>query len=530
MKKITQIEKSLIKFVFSGAVLFYCLVSFHYVFYPNISIQSLLIIATIFVAWGFCGYFAGSHSKKVRQREECLQDAFNEVWQSAYYDKLTGLPNRTLMLDRLSQEMAHSRRLEESMAFLIVDIDRFKRVNETYGYNTGDNLLLLAAERMASTIRESDTVARIGGDEYAIMLPRISNPDDAALVAAKVLDTIAFPMDLEEGEVFCTCSIGIAMFPTDGNDAETILKHADIAMHNAKSGGGRNYRFYSLHMDQQATERLAMESNMQRGLERGDFFLHYQPQVDVETGAIIGLEALLRWNNPEIGSISPSMFIPLAEETGFILPLGNWVLHRACEQAVEWQKAGFAPVRMAVNLSPRQFCQKDLVKTVADTLAMTGLPPWLLELELTESCFVDRPDEAMLTLHELKALGIRIAIDDFGTGYSSLSYLKLFPIDHLKIAMPFVRDITTNPDDAAIVEAIIKMAHTMNIKVIAEGVETTAQKEFLLSNNCDFAQGYLFSRPIPGEEISRQLECIQKEADDETICPFWKLSNASAAC
>ena len=451
------------------------------------------------------GLFVGLYHRRLLQREDHLQEAYNDIWQSAYYDQLTGLPNRTLLLDRLRQAVAHTQRHGETLGVLLLDLDRFKRINESLGHTLGDQLILLVAERIASCIRDSDSVARLGGDEFVLLVPDLKHPDDVALVANKILAAVALPIELEGQEVFCSCSIGIIMAPLDGDDADTILKHADIAMYKAKDAGGNCYRFYSWYMNQQAVERLAMEANMQRGLERGDFFLYYQPQIDLRSGRIVGFEALLRWRAPEIGLISPELFIPLAEETGFIIPLGEWVLRTACQQAISWQRQGLPSTRVAVNLSVRQFRQKDLVQTVAAVLTETGLTPSLLELELTESCFVDQPNEAMAVLHELSRMGVNLSIDDFGTGYSSLAYLKLCPINHLKIAIHFVREITTNPDDAAIAEAIIAMSHAMGIRVIAEGVETPEQRMFLELKRCDLAQGFLFARPMPAEDVARLL-------------------------
>ncbi|MGB4600585.1 MAG: EAL domain-containing protein [Trichlorobacter sp.] len=451
------------------------------------------------------GFFIGLYHRRLRSRETHLQEAYNDIWHSAYYDQLTGLPNRTLLLDRLRQAVAHAQRQGETLGVMLLDIDRFKRINETLGHTLGDQLLLVAAERIASCLSQSDTVARLGGDEFVMLMPDLKHPDDAAQMASRILESIALPAELGEHEVFCSGSIGIILAPLDGDDAETILKHADIAMYKAKDAGGNCCRFYSWYMNQQTMERLAMEANMQRGLERGDFFLHYQPQIDLHSGRVVGVEALLRWDAPGIGLISPVLFIPLAEETGFILPLGEWALRTACQQAVLWQRRREPPIRVAVNLSIRQFRQKNLVETVAAILAETGLNPHLLELELTESCFVDQPDEAMAVLHELSRVGVKLSIDDFGTGYSSLAYLKLCPINHLKIAIHFVRDITSNPDDAAIAEAIIAMAHALGISVIAEGIETPEQRLFLELKGCDLAQGFLLARPMPPENVTRLL-------------------------
>lgn len=491
-------------FSLAGAVLLLSIATLQHLFISHIPLVPRNFIIPALVG-ALIGLFGSLHYRCLLLREANLQQAYNDIWQSAYYDHLTGLPNRTLLLDRLRQAVAHACREEETLGVLLLDIDRFKRINESLGHTLGDQLILLVAERISGCIRDSDSVARLGGDEFVLLLPNLKHPDDVSLIANKILTAVAMPIELEGQEVFCSCSIGIIMAPLDGDDADSILKHADIAMYKAKDAGGNCYRFYSWYMNQQAVERLAMEANMQRGLERGDFFLHYQPQINLRSGRIVGFEALLRWKAPEIGMISPDMFIPLAEETGFIIPLGEWVLRTACQQAVTWQRQGLPPTRVAVNLSVRQFRQKNLVETVASVLAETGLNPHLLELELTESCFVDRPNEAMAVLHELSRMGVSLSIDDFGTGYSSLAYLKLCPISHLKIAIHFVRDITTNRDDAAIAEAIIAMSHAMGIRVIAEGVETPEQRIFLELKHCDLAQGFLFARPMPAEDVTRLL-------------------------
>lgn len=488
----------------AGAALLLAIAALQHMFVSHVPLTPRNFIIPTLVG-SSVGLFIGLYHRRLRQRETRLQEAYNDIWHSAYYDQLTGLPNRILLLDRLRQAVAHARRHGETLGVLLLDIDRFKRINESLGHTLGDQLLLLIAERIAACIRDSDSIARLGGDEFVLLMPNLKHPDDATLVANKILEAIALPVDLDEQEVFCSCSIGIIMAPLDGDDEETILKHADIAMYKAKDAGGNCYRFYSWYRNEQTVERLAMEASMQRGLERDDFFLHYQPQIDLRSGRIVGVEALLRWQAPEIGLVSPELFIPLAEETGFIIPLGEWVLRTACQQAVAWQQLDQPPIRMAVNLSIRQFRQKNLVETVASILKETGLNPNLLELELTESCFFERPDEAMTILHEFSRMGVKLSIDDFGTGYSSLAYLKMCPLNHLKIAIHFVRDITTNPDDAAIAEAIIAMAHALGITVIAEGIETPEQRMFLELKKCDLAQGFLFARPMPAENFTKLL-------------------------
>lgn len=392
-----------------GMALLTCIAALQHHFVSHIPLipRNFIIPSTV---GALIGFFIGLYHRRLRQREARLQEAYNDIWHSAYYDHLTGLPNRTLLLDRLRQAVAHTQRQGERLGVLLLDIDRFKRINESLGHSLGDQLLLLVAERIASCIRDSDSVARLGGDEFVLLMPNLKHPDDAALVANKILKAVAVPADLENQEVFCSCSIGIIMAPLDGDDAETILKHADIAMYKAKDAGGNCYRFYSWYMNQQTAERLAMEANMQRGLERGDFFLHYQPQIDLRSGNIVGVEALLRWQAPDIGNISPELFIPLAEETGFIIPLGEWVLRTACQQAVAWQRSGAPPIRMAVNLSIRQFRQKHITETIAKILTETGLQPSLLELELTESCFIERPNDAMIILNELSSMGVHLSL------------------------------------------------------------------------------------------------------------------------
>jgi diguanylate cyclase (GGDEF)-like protein len=457
------------------------------------------------------GLLIGLYHHKLNQREQQLKEILQGIQHSALYDQLTGLANHTLLTDRLRQAIFRARRKGDVLAIALLDLDRFKRINETMGHSMGNHLLLEITRRLTTVTRESDTLARLGGDEFVLLMSTISHPDDAALVAGKLLDVVAAPIILEGQEIFCSCSIGISLCPQDSDNEETILKNAEIAMYSAKNSGGNSYRFYSMQMNQQALERLSLEGYMVRGIEQGTFFLNYQPQVEIETGRIIGVEALIRWKHPFLGMISPTKLISLAEESGFIIPLGLWVLRTACEQAVAWRKAGLPPIKMAVNLSIRQFRQHDLIASITKILDETGLARHQLELELTESCFVERPDQALAMLRELKKLGVNLAIDDFGTGYSSLAHLKLLPIDLLKIALPFVQDVTTNKEDAAIVEAIITMAHTMGIKVIAEGVETTAQQQFLEWKKCNYAQGYLFARPMSGDDVAKLLGYGEKQ-------------------
>jgi diguanylate cyclase (GGDEF)-like protein len=426
--------------------------------------------------------------------------------QLVNYDALTGLPNRTLLHDRLSQALAQAQRNRRVVGVVFLDLDHFKIINNTLGHATGDRLLKAVAERLAGCVCQGDTVARPGGDEFTLMLPEVEDTQAVAGVAQRVLDTLAAPFELDGREVFVAASLGIALSPFDGDDAETLLKNADTATYQAKKHGRNNYQFYSAEMNVKAFERLALETSLRRALEREELLVHYQPQVDLSTGRVVGTEVLVRWQHPHLGLVSPTRFIPLAEETGLIAPIGEWVLRTACAQNKSWQQAGYAPLCVAVNLSVRQFKQANLVQTVERVIRETGLDPRYLELELTESIFMQNAKATIQTLRELKEMGVKLSIDDFGTGYSSLSYLQRFPIDALKIDQSFVRDITTDPSDAAIGQAIISMAHSLRLKVVAEGVETEEQLAFLQRDRCDQMQGYYFSRPLPVEAFTQLLQ------------------------
>lgn len=427
--------------------------------------------------------------------------AEHKIKQLAFYDSLTGLPNRSLLMERLNFLLAQAHRNKHLVGVMFLDLDRFKEINDTLGHSHGDQLLRIVSERLLTTVRETDIVARLGGDEFVIIFD-IVHDETMTTIAQKILGNLSKPVFLGEQEVVNTCSIGIALYPMDGNDENTLLKNADIAMYEAKQKGRNNYQFFSANMNDKTMARLILESSMRRGLERGEFFLNYQPQIDLESRSVIGFEALLRWQHPEQGLIPPDKFIPVAEESGLIIPLGELVLRMACAQNKTWQEAGFSPVKMAVNLSIRQFQQLKLQANIEEILHETGLDPQYLELEITESCIMENADENIKILRMLKGLGIHLSIDDFGTGYSSLSYLKILPIDRIKIAQSFVRDIITDPDDAAIAQAIIGMAHSMKLKVIAEGVETKEQLDFLCHHTCDEVQGYYFAKPMLAEEIA----------------------------
>jgi diguanylate cyclase (GGDEF)-like protein/PAS domain S-box-containing protein len=432
--------------------------------------------------------------------------AEREVQQLAYFDSLTGLPNRALLNDRLNQILAQSVRGGWLVGILFLDIDRFKCINDTQGHATGDKLLQSVATRLQKRLRESDTVARLGGDEFVIVLSAVKHEQDISHVAQEVMKALSMPFEIGEQEIFISASIGIAISPLDGHDAGVLLRNADTAMYVAKESGRNNYKFFSQEMNLKAVERLALENSLRRALEKNELTLAYQPQVDTRTGLITGVEALLRWDNPESGPIPPGKFIPIAEETGLIMPIGEWVLRSACMQASSWVKAGFYSLCVAVNISGCQFKQGNLAKLVSQVLEETGLDPANLELELTESILMDNAESAINMLKELKKLGVNLAIDDFGTGYSSLTYLKHFPIDRLKIDQLFIRNITTDTNDASISEAIIAMAHSLRMDVIAEGVETKEQMEFLTERDCFAMQGYYFCRPVPAEKISHILE------------------------
>jgi len=435
------------------------------------------------------------------------------IEQLAFYDPLTGLPNRALCLDRLQQGIAAASRHGRALAVMFVDLDGFKHINDSLGHDAGDRLLQEAARRLTSCVREADTVARLGGDEFVVILDEMTE-EAAGMLARKLLGALRAPLAIDGHTLHVTCSIGIALYPRDATDARTLLRNADAAMYRAKQEERNAARFYTEEMNRKALERLALEEDLHRALERGEFLLHYQPRVDLVSGEITGFEALVRWRHPHKGLIPPDRFIPVAEETGLILPLGAWVLREACTQAVAWARQGLDPGSMAVNLSARQFRSPDLVDKMAGILRETGLAPGGLELEITESMVASHVEQAIATLDRLKALGVRLAIDDFGTGYSSLSQLKRFPVQVLKIDKSFIAGIPSDPDDATIVTAILSMAHAMHLDVVAEGVETEAQLAFLRRHGCDEMQGYFFSKPLPAEAAQALLAEGQRLAPD----------------
>ncbi|MBE0598577.1 MAG: EAL domain-containing protein [Desulfuromonadales bacterium] len=424
----------------------------------------------------------------------------------ALHDPLTGLANRALLEDRLRQAMAHAQRHRESIGVFFLDLDRFKNINDSLGHQAGDLLLQKIAERLKEILREGDTISRRGGDEFIILLPRLGGAHEAAHVAEKILSCLTTPFYLQERQVHVTFSIGISLFPTDGTTLESIIGNADAAMYHAKGKGRNTFEFFRPEMTTATQERLALESALYQAIVRDELQLHYQPQVDACSREIVGIEALIRWNHPSLGSIPPLKFIPIAEECGLIQAIGAWVLSTACRQNRQWQESGLRPLKMAVNVSGRQFRQSDFVAVIDRILQETGLDPRWLELEVTEHTIMENVEGTMQTLAALKERGISLAIDDFGTGYSSLGYLRQFPIDRLKIDRSFVADIGSNIDSDAIAQAVISLARTLKLEVIAEGVETAAQATSLQQWKCDGLQGYFFGRPVPAEDLRRLLE------------------------
>jgi diguanylate cyclase (GGDEF)-like protein/PAS domain S-box-containing protein len=458
-------------------------------------------------------------SRAVRDEESAIREIISvsrdvterrlteeQVEYQAYHDPLTNLPNRVLFRDRIGVALAHARRLREPVAVLFLDLDDFKLVNDTFGHSVGDHLLQRLAGRLRAALREEDTVARMGGDEFTILLSDLNGEQQAAKVARKLLETIALPLHVDQHELFVTASIGIAMFPTDGEDAETLLKNADSAMYRAKELGRNLYQLCTPAMNRRATERLSMESSLRRAMEHEEFTIYYQPQVRADTGEIMALEALVRWQHPERGVVLPSEFISIAEETRLIIPLGEWVLRTAAGDVRRWQESWKPGLRLAVNLSPRQFQQKDLTRSIERILFAARFDPAALELEITESAAMHQIDWTVATLHRLKEMGITISIDDFGTGHSSLSYLKRFPIDSMKIDHTFVHDVHRGGNDTAIVKAIISIAQGLRLRVIAEGVEHEDQVTSLRELGCNEMQGYFFCRPIPRPELTLLFE------------------------
>ncbi|GBD44614.1 putative signaling protein [bacterium HR40] len=442
-----------------------------------------------------------------RQTEEAVRAL-------AYYDPLTGLPNRLLFHDRLGQAIERARRNRQFLAVMLVDLDRFKLINDSLGLQAGDAMLRAVGERLRECLRKSDTVARLGGDEFMVLLHGINGAEAAAKVAQKLLDGLKAPFRIHGDELDTSACIGIAMYPHDGTDPDVLIKNADAALGRAKEQGRNHYQFYTVDMNAAAFQRLMLENRLRRALSQAEFVVYYQPQVDLETGTVVGVEALLRWLHPDHGMVPPAEFVPLAEETGLVVPIGEWVLETACAQVRALHERGFAALRLSVNLSARQFQQRDLVARIGETLARLDFPAALLELELTESVVMREAEESVQRLRELTALGVRLALDDFGTGYSSLGYLRRFPIRSLKIDRTFIHDIATDPTSAALCRAIVALGRSLDLRVVAEGVETREQLRLVRTFGCHEMQGYLYSRPVPWGELLALLEQGRRLAEE----------------
>jgi diguanylate cyclase (GGDEF)-like protein len=440
------------------------------------------------------------------QLEQLLEQRTAEVDYLAYYDPITQLSNRTLFEDRLAQAVAVAKSSDQTLAVLFISLDQFKKVNDTLGHGPGDTLLREFADRLKGRIAQTDTVARFGSDEFALLRTQIDGAEDVIETIGYLSQVLKLAFNMEGQELFATASVGISLFPFDGEDGQTLLKNAGAALYKAKRSGGANYQFYTADIHDRASRRLSLETTLRRAIQNEEFLIHYQPRVSVDTLEITGVEALVRWDHPQLGLISPAEFIPLAEDTGLIIPIAKWVLREACLQNKRWQNQGFAPIQMAVNISARHLHDQDFAATVISSLKETDLAPQHLELELTESSIMRNADLAANVLSRLKSMGINISIDDFGTGFSSLASLKRLPIDALKIDKSFVSEAPSDPDDAALVMAIVTLAHNLRLKVIAEGVETEEQLRLLHLLRCDEIQGFLFSKPVPADALVSLLD------------------------
>jgi diguanylate cyclase (GGDEF)-like protein len=496
--------------VLSAAFLLYAIEQLHY------AILMIVLVATgrahdYVMYLGYVDFLllmgmgVGMIACLLEDEREAAELATVEIEHLAYHDALTGLPNRPLFIDRLIVALAQANRGTQKLAVFFLDLDRFKDINDSLGHSVGDTLLKAVAERVRRCVREGDTVARFGGDEFTLLVPRIDNVEDAAKIAQKIIETLKIPFFIHDRELFVTTSIGISIFPGDGHDPETLVRNADAAMYRAKDQGRDNYQLYAPAMNERALERLALENMLRKALANHELVLFYQPLVDLSTRRIVGAEALIRWQHPELGLLSPAHFISVAELSGLIIPIGEWVLRTACRQLKVWQRKFDPELSISINLSARQFQQPDLVGQIRSAIVETGVNAGSVELEITESNAMQNAENTIYSLRELKTLGVRIAMDDFGTGYSSLNYLKRFPIDTLKLDQSFVRDIRTDSSDAAIVSAVISMAHSLHLSVVAEGVETEEQLAFLALQQCDVIQGYLFSQPLAAEALEPLL-------------------------
>lgn len=471
---------------------------------------ALISISPITDDYGRVSHYVSVSEDVTQQKETQLK-----MEQLAYVDTLTGLANRILLRDRLEQSLKAVQRNGSHMALLYIDLDQFKRINDSLGHDVGDALLMQVADRLRHCVRHQDTVARMGGDEFVILLSDIDGMSNASGVARKILDSMREPHKMLRHEIIITPSIGITIAPDDSLNADILLKNADLAMYRAKDQGRNNYQFFTEEMNARVLDQLLMEHELRRAIGNNEMQLVFQPQMEISTGKLMGVEALVRWQHPEKGLLSPDQFIPVAEETGLVVQLGEWVLINACRQWRNIQQAGQPPIRLAVNLSARQFRDPDLIDMIQRALSISGFNPINLELEITETILMEYLDHAIEVLQHIKSLGIAIAIDDFGTGYSSLNYLKRLPIDALKIDKSFIVEIPRNEDDMEIASAVIAMAHKLKLKVVAEGVQTEAQLTFLKNNQCDFAQGYMIGRPMTAEVFARRVRLIDNSPDTE---------------
>lgn len=442
------------------------------------------------------GVIVSCHDVTERKQQE------ETIYRQANYDTLTGLPNRLMFADRLVTALSRGRRERHSVGLLFIDLDGFKKVNDSLGHNAGDELLKEISVRLAGCVRQDDTIARLGGDEFTVILPNIHGPGDTEVVAKKIIERVREPIYLSDNEVYVSASIGITLYPEDADDEETLVRHADTAMYEAKAAGRRTYKFFTADMNLVAQEKMMLETELRAAIDSQEFDIRYQPIIDLNTGNITGTEALVRWNHPTRGFTAPDVFIPLAEEQGLIVAIGEWVLRQACTKARQWRETGHSDLQMAINVSPRQCQEPDFEDMVETILAETGLPASSITLEITESLFIEGAHEsAVSALHGRRKSGTLLSLDDFGTGYSSLSYLKRFPVDVLKIDREFVSDIVSSPEDQALCQAVIAMAHAFKLKVVGEGIETVEHARILHDMGCDRAQGYLISKPLSSEEL-----------------------------
>lgn len=434
-----------------------------------------------------------------------LKTAYGKISKLAFYDKLTGLPNNALFTEILSSEMFLAKEKNKKLAVLFMDLDNFKYINDTLGHNVGDDILISVSRKLKESLNNTAIVARRGGDEFIFLLTNVKDKKAVESFMSKMINNFKNPIMVNSFEILLSCSIGATIFPDDGEDIQLIYKNADAALYNSKGSGKRTYSFYTKEMNEKIREKLLLEDSLPKSINNKNFIIHYQPQVEIKSRKLIGLEALIRWNHPTLGMVSPLRFIPIAEETGLIIPLGEWIIYTACLQIKSWIDKGYPPIKMSINLSVRQLASENIVERIKDIILKTGIDPTYIEFEITESGIIKNFDYTINILNRLKELGVSIALDDFGTGYSSLIYLTKFPIDTLKIDKSFVDDIATNSNNQYIAKAIIDLAKNMNLKLIVEGIENEAQLEFFLKNNCDIAQGYLFSKPLPQDEILKIL-------------------------